>query len=391
MRVRKFTACLLVLGMAGFGMAGQAGAEHRPGAVYVSPVLAHWMAYQHQNQLKDGLLWGARVGVDITPTIAVEVLGVRGVTQVDHVTDRLPAGITTIKAKYDAYGAGIRLNLPGFRRYVPFLSLAAGKAKAKFDAPITSINYAKADVHETEKRNVFIFGAGTAIFLTRNVALRFEVQDHFVNKDFISGDQLGISKTHNWEYGAGLTFLLGGRKQALATSPVSTTVDVPSRPVPVKEIPVKEPVRKPLVKWVDSDGDGVPDSMDKCPGTPEGVPVDRNGCPVQVPEEYEIMCLFDFDKSAIKPAFTRALDDLAALVIKTGARLRVTGYADQTGTREYNVELADRRANAVKDYLVARNVSAQRLELIAFGEYPIDGSGNPVAYYQRCVQFKLIK
>jgi outer membrane protein OmpA-like peptidoglycan-associated protein len=395
---RRICAWFLILSLAALGFAGPARAQHRTGAVYVSPILAHWMLFQHQNNLNNGFLWGARIGVDIMPTLAVEAFGMRAPSEVDNITDRLPAGITTIDAAYDAYGIGLRLNMPGYEKYVPFLAVSGGQARGKFDAPIRSIDYELVDVAKTEKRNLFMFGAGMEVFLTRNVALRFEAQDHYIHKDFIAHDGLGDTRTHNWEIGAGVTLLFGGKKQAAEPEHVATRVEVPRRPapapapVPVAVQPVKEaPVAVQPVKWVDSDNDGVPDSMDKCPGTPAGVPVDVNGCKKVLAEEYEIMCLFDYDQSAIKPEFTRALDNLATLLINTGARISVTGYADQAGPRDYNVKLADRRAKAVRDYLVARNVDTRRFDLKAFGEYPIDVNGSPRPYFQRCVQFKLLK
>jgi len=381
----------MITGMALLSMAGQARALHERGTIYVSPVLAHWMAYQSANQTKDGFIWGARAGVDITNTIGLEVFGLQGLTEIDDITDRLIPDITTINGKYRAYGLGMRFNVPGFGRYVPFLSVSGGQARLTLDAPITSMNYAKVDVEKVEKRNLLVVGAGADVMLVRNLALRFDIHDHYINKDFITGEPRGVRKTHNWEFGAGFTLLFGGSEKAVETRlaeamPGRVDTLYISRPAEVPERPMTPPVQ-----WMDSDGDGVPDNMDKCPGTPYGTPVDLNGCPKTLPEQYEIMALFDFDKSEIKPEFTQALDELARLLIKTGDRLSVTGYADQVGTKDYNVKLSDRRAHAVRDYLIAKGLPVGRLELKAFGEYPVDTSGNPVAYYQRCVQFKLIK
>jgi len=384
----KVYAMLMVLCLAGLGLPGLAAATHGTGTVYISPVLAHWIRFQAPNQMNNAFLWGARVGVDFMPTLGLEAFGMRGLTEVDHITDRLDAGTTTIDARYDVFGLGLRLNLPYFGSVVPFLSASGGQAWAHFDAPITSINYSKVSVDKTENRALWVFGTGAEVFLTRNVALRFDAQDHFINTDFISGDRRGNIRTHNWEFGVGVTLLFGGRKKAQEPPPPTPTAEVRRPPVPVRE---QQPAPPPVVKWADSDGDGVPDAMDKCPETRVGVPVDMYGCPKESPEQYEIMCLFDFDESVIKPEFSNALDALATLVLKTGARLSITGYADQVGKVQYNIELADRRAHAVRDYLGAKGIPAERFELKAFGEYPVDTNGNPIAYYQRCVQFKLIK
>ena len=54
-------------------------------------------------------------------------------------------------------------------------------------------------------------------------------------------------------------------------------------------------------------------------------------------------------------------------------RVRIEGNADERGTREYNLALGARRANAVRDYLVGRGVAAGRIATISYGkEQPID-------------------
>ncbi len=60
-----------------------------------------------------------------------------------------------------------------------------------------------------------------------------------------------------------------------------------------------------------------------------------------------------------------------------GVQVRIEGNADERGTREYNLALGARRANAIRDYLVGRGVTADRIGTISFGkESPIDaGSG----------------
>jgi peptidoglycan-associated lipoprotein len=64
-------------------------------------------------------------------------------------------------------------------------------------------------------------------------------------------------------------------------------------------------------------------------------------------------------------------------------RVRIEGNADERGTREYNLALGARRANAVRDYLVAQGVSSGRISTISFGkEQPID-PGTSEESYQR--------
>ena len=63
--------------------------------------------------------------------------------------------------------------------------------------------------------------------------------------------------------------------------------------------------------------------------------------------------------------------------------VRIEGNADERGTREYNLALGARRANAVRDFLVSRGVSASRITTVSYGkERPID-PGTSEAAYQR--------
>ncbi len=57
------------------------------------------------------------------------------------------------------------------------------------------------------------------------------------------------------------------------------------------------------------------------------------------------------------------------------------GHADERGTREYNLALGERRANAAKDYLMTYGVSSGRISVISYGkERPVDSGSNPLAW-----------
>jgi outer membrane protein OmpA-like peptidoglycan-associated protein len=78
---------------------------------------------------------------------------------------------------------------------------------------------------------------------------------------------------------------------------------------------------------------------------------------------------FDFDKAVIRPTEARALDQHAQwLKANSGAMVAVDGGADQRGSVVYNQRLSERRAKAVKDYLVARGVAADRIATLGYGE-----------------------
>ncbi len=115
---------------------------------------------------------------------------------------------------------------------------------------------------------------------------------------------------------------------------------------------------------LDSDMDGVPDYMDDCPDTPVGVAVNERGCPLTSAS----VVYFDFDKWNIKPAYYRTLDDFAAyLKDNPGARAEIAGHTDSTGTESYNMGLSERRANAVKQYLLRKGVEDYRITTVGYG------------------------
>ena len=59
----------------------------------------------------------------------------------------------------------------------------------------------------------------------------------------------------------------------------------------------------------------------------------------------------------------------------------VEGHADERGTREYNLALGERRANAVKDYLMTYGISSNRISVISYGkERPVDSGSDPLAW-----------
>lgn len=80
---------------------------------------------------------------------------------------------------------------------------------------------------------------------------------------------------------------------------------------------------------------------------------------------------FGSDEDTLSLADREALDHLAAAYAQSGEnapRIVITGYADTSGSASYNADLSQRRANAVRDYLVRRGVPAAGLATQAFGE-----------------------
>lgn len=78
---------------------------------------------------------------------------------------------------------------------------------------------------------------------------------------------------------------------------------------------------------------------------------------------------FDFDKFNVKADQKKTLDRQAAwLKANPSVTVTVEGHCDERGTREYNLALGERRANAVKDYLVFQGIDAKRVKVVSYGE-----------------------
>lgn len=78
---------------------------------------------------------------------------------------------------------------------------------------------------------------------------------------------------------------------------------------------------------------------------------------------------FDFDKYDVRDEDKAVLKSVSSYMIKNGAaKLMIEGHCDERGTNEYNLALGDRRAKAVKDYIVSLGVSSSRMDTISYGE-----------------------
>ena len=91
---------------------------------------------------------------------------------------------------------------------------------------------------------------------------------------------------------------------------------------------------------------------------------------------------FATNKSSLTTAARETLRKQATYLRKNkNLNVTIEGHADERGTREYNLALGERRANAAKDYLMTYGISSDRISVLSYGkERPVDSGSNPLAW-----------
>jgi len=147
----------------------------------------------------------------------------------------------------------------------------------------------------------------------------------------------------------------------------------PSPPPPPATIEIREVVKEVVKEvpraWVDSDGDGVDDDHDRCPNTPRGARVDANGCVIAA-QTIELRCVtFNLNQATLTPNAETVLDTVVpAFIGQPSLRAEVAGHTDSRGSAALNLSLSQRRADAVRQYLIAHGAHAEQLTARGYGK-----------------------
>ncbi len=257
------------------------------------------------------------------------------------------------------------------------------------------------------KELIIPVGAGVKFRLSDVVALNLGYTETFTDGDNFDGVKRAYLHKDKYSYGyAGLEFTLGSKsKPSLEwVNPVALMYDELYDAALRQEVEALkgrvtnvENAVNDLKK--DSDGDGVADQFDKCPGTAAGSVVDGSGCVIVFPKDTVAPAptanaysniQFEFDSSVLRTSSYPVLDATSADLRSSGKSVEVDGYASSEGTAAHNMALSKDRANSVKTYLVNSGVDAKKVKVKGYGETnPIaDNSTEEGRVLNRRVQFK---
>lgn len=325
-----YRTALLAAGMILF-LQLSAHAEIRAGSFEVSP-FGGYNIFENDQNLEDSLVIGGRLGYNFT-----KHFGIEGTVEYirSHVDDRTVPG-----NKEGRYGRPLNdVDLTFYHIDAVYHFMPDSKLTPFVLAGFGGVHSSpEISTHDMAAFNV---GVGIKCSLTDNVALRADLRDYMVTEIF-------QETFHNIGVTLGLVFSFGG-------NPAPATVQAQKaevRAAPKAEVPIVILAAEPKVE----------EKVAALAAEPE------------IEEKVIVLAFedihFDFDKSTLTREAQDILNrNLRLLRENPKTKIRIAGYTSAAGTEEYNQKLSERRANAVKDYLVKEGVVApDRLSKVGYGE-----------------------
>ncbi len=235
--------------------------------------------------------------------------------------------------------------------------VGGGAGVSRFDVH----KYAVDDIEAVNQfRTVFAYQGGAGVGFDITKRLTASIDWRYLETPKTNFDVEGSNERISSRYRS--NSLMAGVRYSLGSPPPPPVAYTPPPPAYVPPPP------PPPGPCRDSDGDGVCDAVDKCPGTPRGFKVDANGCII----EQKIILRsvnFEFNKDVLTAPAKDSLDEVgAALVGQPSLRVEIAGYTDSVGSAAYNLALSKKRAAAVKTYLVSKGVPASNLVSEGYGK-----------------------
>lgn len=330
--------------------------------------------------IEDGLYTGAGIGIELTPTIALELE--YGETNVNAEASEASAksGVNRFDAKEKMMSGNFTIGTETFTGYTnspfkPYVLIGAGQSKISVKNRETypvDATFRAGDGTVVTPTNAYgqrnAVKAGSEVAQSTDTIGNLGLGAYYRINDALSlrGEARAIHNfDNNWWEGmalAGLNVALGGH---LAPAVPVTTVD-PIAPPPVDIIKTDG----------DDDMDGVLNSVDQCPNTPTNVVVDANGCPRELPTDeqlrMELRVFFDNDKSVVKDQYRQEIQKVAEKMSEyPNATAAIEGHASRINKRssaKYNQRLSEARANAVKSVLVNQfGIAPTRVSTVGYG------------------------
>lgn len=279
------------------------------------------------------------------------------------------AELAYVDSRHDVIGGGSKLRLNGPSLNFNRVFLRDNPINPFIGFGITGTRSRANGTGEYNRDYGALVKAGVLADLTRNGALQLSAEVGKRSNDFADHleDVFG---------GLGLRFNFGAAKTA---APVAAPEPTPAVAAPPADSDgdgvIDSADRCPNTVAgtrvdangceLDGDRDGVVDRLDKCPATPAGDKVDAVGCGLSIALQVQ----FDTNSANIKSeshaeldAFVRFFQDVPS------AKGVLEGHTDSVGRDAYNLNLSQRRADAVKAYVIDRGVDPARIDAKGFGE-----------------------
>lgn len=332
-------------------LAVPAHADSKVGSFTINPQVGYTVPDSKRN-LNDGVTYGINGEYRLTPNWAAQVYYNQSGTEVEDA-----AGVSDNHYDYERYGFNALYYFSPAAKLQPYLLVGMGNAEYEGFGTMRRDN-------ETQLN----LGGGVRYFVTQAFSVNGQlVGSHSADDDLDDGT-----------VSLGVAYSFGGSEPKKEPAPVVAAAPLDSDGDGVIDPNDKCPGTPAGVKVdangceLDSDGDGVVDSKDACPGTPPGTRVDARGCVPQkaTVETIKLNILFATNSDVVTEQYQAEVKKVADFLNKhSDVTVTIEGHTDSQGSDAYNQALSQRRADSVKKQLVTRyGIAAERVTAVGFGE-----------------------